>query len=131
MEAGSDKRRTNLPTALEVAAFIPDEYEDRSFRDIVIAERREDGAEPCFHTINYNNAAYFPLHYVLLFPQGNPGWHWALRLRNDNNTRIIIRYSERAWLRYHLFSRPNQYSTILRAGSLFQQYLVDCYAVID
>ena len=103
MEAGSDKRRTNLPTALEVAAFIPDEYEGRSFRDIVIAERREDGEEPRFHTINHNNAAYFPLHYVLLFPQGNPGWHWALRLRNDNNTRIIVHYSERAWLRYHLF----------------------------
>ena len=131
MEAGSDKRRINLPIALEVAAFIPDEYEDRSFRDIVIAERCEDGEEPCFYTINHSNAAYFPLYYVLLFPQGNVGWHWSLRLRNNNNTRIIVRYSERAWLRYHLFSRPDQYSAILRAGSLFQQYIVDCYAVID
>ena len=52
METGSDKRRTNLPTALEIAAFIPDEY--------------------------------------------------------DTNARVVTRYSERAWLRYHLFHRPNQ-----------------------
>ena len=43
METGSDKKRTNLPTVLEIAAFIPDEYENRNFRDIVIAERREIG----------------------------------------------------------------------------------------
>ena len=48
METGSDKKRTNLPTVLEIAAFIPDEYENRNFRDIVIAERREKSQKNCF-----------------------------------------------------------------------------------
>ena len=67
MEAGSNKRYINLPTALEVIAFIPDKYEDYSFRDIIIIERHEDSKEPYFYTINYSNTAYFPLYYILLF----------------------------------------------------------------
>lgn len=131
MENGSDKRRHNLPTANEVAVFIPDEYEDRSHRDIVIAERRVNGEEPRFHRISHTNAAYFPLHYVLFFPQGNPGWTWSLRLRNDHQNRQRVRYSQRAWLRYHLFKRPNQYSTVLRGCRLFQQYVVDSFAIVE
>ena len=131
MEQGSDRRRTNLPTAREVALFIPDEYSDSGHRDIVIAERTATGEEPRFHRISHNNAAYFPLHYVLFFPDGRPGWHWALRLRNDDHTRIQMRYSQRAWLRYHLFERANQYSVLLKGKRLFQQYIVDSWAVVD
>ena len=76
--------------------------------DIVIAERRENGEKPLFHTVSHTNAAYFPLHYVFFFPQRNPGWHWKLRFHNDTNTRVVTRYSERVWLRYHLVHRFNQ-----------------------
>ena len=37
MEYGADKRREKLPTTSEVAAIIPDEYDDPSHRDIVVS----------------------------------------------------------------------------------------------
>ncbi len=131
VERGSDQRRTALPTVSEVAVFIPDEYNEAGHRDIVVAERTAAGEESRFHRISHDNAAYFPLHYVLFFPEGKPGWHWALRLRNDDHSRIKTRYSRRAWLRYHLFERPGQYSVVQRGRRLFQQYIVDCFAIID
>lgn len=36
---GGDRRTQNLPTTEEVAAIIPTEYSDRSFRDIVLTLR--------------------------------------------------------------------------------------------
>ena len=65
METGSDQKRTDLP------AFIPDEYENYNFRDIVIAKWRENGQKSLFHTLNHTNVTYFPLHYVF-FQHKNP-----------------------------------------------------------
>ena len=75
LEAGADRRRENLPTSNEVAVIIPDEYGDASFRDIVLAERRAPTDQPRYSRINPTHAAYMPLHYMLLFPRGNTGWH--------------------------------------------------------
>ena len=76
METGADMRRENLPTADEVSMILPDEYGRGGFRDIVFAERL-NGEIPSygFSIINPNHASYLPMHYVLLFPYGEPGWH--------------------------------------------------------
>jgi hypothetical protein len=99
MESGADKRRHNLPTSNEIAVIIPDEYGQAGFRDIVLANRDMDGDES-FNIINPNNAAYMPLHYVLLFPNGDVGWHWGLSLRNDLQARKNLRLSQRPFYRY-------------------------------
>ena len=73
--------------------------------------------------------AYLPLHYVLLFPYGELGWEPQLKqwdvLRgqptNDHLTQLQF-YS------YRLFEWSTEYSTILRAGKLFQEFLVDAWA---
>jgi len=82
LEVGSDHRRQNLPTANEVAMILPAEYGDRGFRDIVLAKRTNGGEG--FSMINANHAGYMPLHYVLLFPHGELGWHWGLELQNSD-----------------------------------------------
>ena len=74
IETGADKRRENLPTSNEVAIIIPDEYDVAGSRDNILADHNGNG----FSTINPNHAAYMALHYVLLFPYGEHGWHWAL-----------------------------------------------------
>ena len=45
-----------------------DEYEDKSFRDIILIERNAVDNKPRFFRISYTYAAYFSLYYVLLFP---------------------------------------------------------------
>ncbi|KAH8144449.1 uncharacterized protein LAJ45_11579 [Morchella importuna] len=99
MEHGADKRRENLPTSNEVAAIIPDEYGDSGFRDIVLAHKNPD-VNRQFSVIDPNHAAYMPLHYVLLFPNGENGWHWGLRLRDELNRRKNLRLQQREFYRY-------------------------------
>jgi len=127
----SDQRRTTLLMISEVTVFISDEYNEIKHRDIVVAKRTAVDKESRFHRINHDNVAYFSLHYVLFFSEGKSSWHWALQLCNDNHSRIKTRYSRRAWLQYHLFKRSNQYSVVQRDWWLFQQYIVDCFAIID
>lgn len=65
-----DQRRFNNPTASEVAGVLPDDIEEAESRDIVLQMR---GGE--LHRIKETHASYDPLHFVLMFPHGDPGWH--------------------------------------------------------
>ncbi|CEG76847.1 hypothetical protein RMATCC62417_11684 [Rhizopus microsporus] len=81
---GGDRRTQNLPTTEEVAAVIPIEYIDRSFREIVLtlrsssrndSLRHERDFEQRFQCISQGHAAYMPAHYMLLLPHGTHGRH--------------------------------------------------------
>jgi hypothetical protein len=82
---GSDRRTHKLPTMEEIAAVIPIEYSDRSFRDTVLTLRSNSNLrqntefEQHFQRISQAHAAYMPTHYVFLFPHGTYGWHWGLQ----------------------------------------------------
>jgi hypothetical protein len=125
--AGSDKRTENLPTSNEVCAIIPNERSDPGFRYIRIYLRHIDADNARFTIISQNHALYMPLHYTLLFPGGDLGWHWELRLANDKNERL----TQRAYYRFRLHRRANEYSPIFLSKRLFQQYLVDVWAICD
>ena len=91
VERGADRRRENLATGDEVAMILPEEYSEQGMRDIVLGKspNREDvGA---FTIINPNHALYLPLHYVLLFPNGELGWHWSRTLFNRPDKRLTQR----------------------------------------
>ena len=98
METGADRRRENLPTSDAVAVIIPDKYREAGFRDIVLAKRTVNGHDN-FSIINPNHASYMPLHYVLLFPQGDFGWHWGLELLDARQVRKKLRLSLRVFYR--------------------------------
>lgn len=98
IETGADRRRENLPTSDEIAIIIPDEYEEADFRDIVLAKRTGINNNN-FSIINPNHASYMALHYVLLFPYGNPGWHWGLELLDSRQVRKKLRLSQRVFYR--------------------------------
>ena len=72
LKTGPDRRRENLPTSDELAVIIPDAAADAQVREIVLAARGgQDGSR--YQRISSAHAAYMPLHYVLLFPKGDPG----------------------------------------------------------
>ena len=128
LEEGADRRRENLPTSDEVAVIIPDENSDPSCRDIILAERGGPADQPRCHRINATHAAYMPLHYVLLFPYGDHGWHFGLRLRgNRERDRLTLRQ----YLRFHLHIRVGRELVPFAYCRLFQQYLVDAWAICD
>ena len=132
VERGADLRRENLPTADEVSMILPEEYGSAGFRDLVLARRIDDDdhANP-FTYINCNHASYLPLHYVLIFPYGEPGWHWGRTLENWEGNLHNKNLSQRTFYRFHLHTRPNEPSTLFHAQRLFQQFVVDAWAVCD
>ncbi|KAF5200697.1 hypothetical protein FRX31_009716 [Thalictrum thalictroides] len=88
LEEGADRRRYNLPTAAEFALVIPDEV-DSDNRDVILFTKNTDGSiSDRFQYIHRGHPAYLPLHYVLFFPFGNPGYRWSLRL-NTNSNRVL------------------------------------------
>jgi hypothetical protein len=80
LELGADRRYKNLPTSNEVTVLIPDEYTDTSRRNLVLTVREAGREYPQIYTVNITHTAYIPLHYILLFPYSDPGWHYKLRL---------------------------------------------------
>jgi len=135
VNSGADSRRANLSTATEVAMIVPEEYGEKGFWDIVLAQRtvNEDGnlIDHRYHRINQNHAAYFPLHYVMMFPRGESGWHWALELNNPDGQRQRVRMGQRTFYRFRLHPRINEPNTIFQCQMLFQQLVVDIWAAAD
>jgi len=78
IELGADRRRENLLMSNEVTAIIPDEYTDASRRDLVLTVCKAGRDRSQIYIVNVTHAAYMPLHYVLLFLYGDPGWHYSL-----------------------------------------------------
>lgn len=131
MEAGADQRRENLPTSDEVAVILPDEFSGGSRRDIVLAVRNPSGNQPRLATIDVSHAAYMPLHYVLLFPRGDYGWHYELQLREGQRARQRLRLEQRPFYRFRLHVRTNEFPTLFLGQRLFQQYVVDAFAACE
>jgi len=72
MNLQQNQRTHNLPTAEEIAVIIPEEGVHHALdnRDVVLRERGER-----LEWISQNSPSYSALHYVLLFPKGENGWH--------------------------------------------------------
>jgi hypothetical protein len=71
-----DARRYNVPTADEVAALmVGDGSEAADRRDVVLAQQ----VGP-FQRISQLHVGYMALHYPLLFPYGEDGWHPNIQL---------------------------------------------------
>ena len=68
----ADRRRYNLPTVEEIAAVIPGDGTERrsDHRDIVV--RLRGGS---LKRISHLHQSYSTLHYTMLFPQGESGFH--------------------------------------------------------
>jgi len=106
VNGNADPRRANLPTFDEVAIIVPEEYGEKGFRDIVLAKRsiNNEGVivDQRFSRINQNHALYLPLHYVIMFPRGETGWHWALELNNPHGERQRLQLGQRSFYRSRL-----------------------------
>ena len=144
LQSNTDQRRYNLPTANEIAVLLPDQsnVDGNTYRDIIL--HLKDGP---LQRISEIHPLYLPLHYVLLFPYGELGWHPHIELMNneesisdddieqleDQETAVVRKskcVTQRQWYAYHLHIRM-QPTTLFYAGSLFQQFIVDAWAQLE
>ena len=115
----------------QVAVILPGtNSEEGDHRDIILTLRaryfiEDNRNKPLLQRINEGHPSYEPLHFVLLFPFGNPGWNWEMRQSNGR------RLTQREHAAFRLHDRHGEYSTILRGRRLLQHYTVNMFAAID
>jgi hypothetical protein len=133
LQPSADSRRYNLPTADEVAAIIPGSGEEEVDQHREIILRLKTPAQGgSLKRISHLNPLYSPLHYVLLFPHGDQGWHTQIPSNPGPEGQIRSKYvSQRRYYAYRFHIRENEPETIFRGGRLFQQYVVDAWSSIE
>ena len=140
----TDLRRYNAPSVDEIAVIVPgDQTRAHDPRDIILHDRQGG-----LHFIHDHHHAYAPLHYVLLFLFGTPGWTYGLALeRNKDNTALQSdnetapdnetdrandkHVSQVQFYSYRLHTRTNEFPIILCGGRLLQQYICDMWVSTD
>ncbi|KAG5536765.1 hypothetical protein RHGRI_024259 [Rhododendron griersonianum] len=127
--SSTDRRRYNVPTADEIAIILPGDGTEKSgMRDIVLHLRGTNG----LMRVNECHPAYLPLHYVLLFSRGELRWEPEMRHWDERNKQYTDkRLTQMEFYSFRLFQRNSEYSTILQAGKLFQEFIVDAWAATE
>ncbi|KAI3776977.1 hypothetical protein L1987_46770 [Smallanthus sonchifolius] len=123
-----DGRTYNLPTASEVAALIVGDI-DNSFepRDIIVMTK--SGSLQCISELH---PSYLALQYPLLFPYGDDGYRTDIPHRSVLSTIAKRRTCTMCeFFSYRIQDRMSNFSLILNARRLFQQFLVDAYTMIE
>ena len=83
------------------------------------------GRKSGLHHITETHRGYDTLHYVLLFPLGEDGWHLNIpHSKGRGNVTALEYYAYRLMVRSRL-------SPLHLSGRLFHQYAVDVYAKIE
>ena len=125
-----DGRTYDTPTASEVAALIPGDFNlDMDKRDIVLQEKQTGWLK----RISEIHPAYLALQYPLIFTYGEDGFRLGIQKRETDATAKLKRkaLSMRQWYAFRLQERENECHTLLHSRRLFQQFLVDGYTTIE
>jgi len=134
-----DQRTYNLLTAKEIAVIIPEKgvYHALDNRDIVLWAK---GGR--LEQISQNSPSYSTLHYVLLFPKEENGWHpripiYGAQLRErGENTRQRDReecarsqvVSDTCYYAYCFHVKDGPQPPLFYGRKLFQQFVIDTWA---
>lgn len=125
-----DGRTYDKPTASEVAALIPGDFNlEMDKRDIVLQEKHSKK----FKRISEIHPSYLALQYPLIFTYGEDGFRLGIKKRETPATQKLKRsnISMRQWFAFRLHERKNECHTLLHSKRLFQQFLVDAYTTIE
>jgi hypothetical protein len=127
---GQDQRRYNLPSSDDVAVILLGDGTAPERRNIVLHPHHNGYS---LAQIDDGHPAYSPLHYILLFPHGDHGWHCELYHRptpglNPPSHWNPPRVTQTQYSSYRIHTRNTEYPMIHRGGRLFQQYIVDMWA---
>lgn len=125
-----DARMNNLPTCDEVAALIiGDDSAVEKGRDIIVKNSCGE-LERIYETY----VSFLPLQYPLLFPFGEDGYHRNIKIRSENHGNVErkrLMVAMREFLSYRIQDRPDVYGNIVHSRRLFQQFVVDCYTMLE
>ncbi|KAH9541362.1 hypothetical protein CY35_14G059600 [Sphagnum magellanicum] len=126
-----DARRYNVPTADEVVALMVGDGSKAIDRpDVILVQQ----AGP-FQRIFELHVRYMALHYPLLFPYDEDGWHPNIQL-NDHveESKLQRKHCNVTMVKFYDYRFQHQDTNgiaLLWGGRLRQQYIVDAYVAIE
>ncbi|KAF8092456.1 hypothetical protein N665_0414s0007 [Sinapis alba] len=124
-----DGRTYNTPSASEVAALIPGDFNlDMENRDIVLEQKTGK-----LKRISEIHASYLALQYSLLFTYGEDGFRLSIKKSVTVARKKLKKpnISMRQFFAYQLHEREHESHSLLHSRQLFQQFLVDAYTTIE
>jgi hypothetical protein len=127
-DRNTDGRVYNKPTVSEVAALIAGDIDSAKHRDIIL-----QGQTGNLQRIDEFHASYLGFQYPLLFPYGEDGYRPGILLRYKDDTVVNSRnrLTIKAWFCFRIQSRKFEANTLYCSRRLFQQFLVDGYAMME
>ncbi|MCH79969.1 ATP-dependent DNA helicase PIF1, partial [Trifolium medium] len=122
-----DSRMHNIPTVDEVAGLIVGDFEESDFgRDIIINDKKYG-----LTRIHETHVLFLPLQYPLIFPWGENGWEIDIPHRVTGEDDKEERTTIREFMAFRIQQRNNEFGNIVFSKRLFQQFVVDCYTMIE
>lgn len=126
----NDSRMHNIPTADEVAGLIVGDFEDSDIgRDVIVHDTSLG-----FTRIHETHVLFLPLQYPLIFPLGENGWEPDIphrEIEDGQEKEKHDRTTIREFMAFRIQERKIEFGNIVYSKRLFQQFLVDCYTMIE
>ncbi|CAN1332165.1 ATP-dependent DNA helicase pif1 [Linum perenne] len=125
----TDGREYDLPTGDELAALIVNDSGQATYEQDIIVEHQNSRLE----RISVYHPSLMALQYPLLFPYGEDGWRSDIevcsRTTDDDSDGKMLTQCD--FYAYRLQTRLGEGHTLLLSGKVFQQYVVNAYALIE
>ncbi|CAL1353956.1 unnamed protein product [Linum trigynum] len=125
----SRNRQYDLPTSSDIAALIPGDFvADREDRDIIVDHRGEG-----LKRITSLNPKFEALHFPLLFPYGEDGFHPQISYNASFCPASMRRkfVTQKEYYAFRLQYRLNEGHTVVQSGKALQHYCVDAFSTIE
>lgn len=117
---GQHARRYNRPENLQEVCVVVDDDSGRAVGRDCLVQTRDGG----IMAIDQKNHAFDPLHFTVLFPEGEDGWD--ISMQDARGKRV----TPRAFYAYHFIKREGevQRQSLFASKRLFQEFLCMAYA---
>jgi len=124
-----DSRQYDDPSLNDIGGLVVGDIGHcRSDRDIII-----ESLSGTLQRISKLHPKFMSLHYPLLFPYGEDGFHTDIPLAHQEQQppKKRQKVSMRAYYAYLIHEREKQESTLIKGGRLYQQFLVDAFVNVE
>ena len=125
-----DQRVYNTPSCDKITALIVGDFGNLDVgRDIIVKK--------CYGELtrlHETHTAFIPLQYPLMFPFGKDGYQEDIPIRETHSkgkARVRVRISLSEFIAFRIQQSSWEFGNIINACRLFQQFLVDCYTMIE
>ncbi|CAN1135097.1 hypothetical protein LINPERPRIM_LOCUS15732 [Linum perenne] len=122
-------RQYELPSGTDLASLIPGDFEpDREDRDIIV-----NNSSTGLTRITSLNPLFDSLHFPLLFPHGDDGFHTNIRYDPAHVPPKTKRQfvTQREYYCFRIQYRSSEGKTSVRAGKALQHYCIDAFTIVE